>query len=358
MNFSFICKSCLIENIANVKHTSRIMLRRLHISQKQGPIVSFDSLLSESLRGPNITFSCDSLTNSTAMLRPQRAVEVAKFSTCSGLGLKVKVPIHVRSNNTHNYSNTVLNKCSRYCLTCKFSTEFGNHAKQISNVNNKNEVEETGKARSVIEPEYFYFHSSCHLETRASVASSFEVIRNYISEDEEAVLMKEVEPHLGRLKYEYNHWDDAIHGFRETERSRWGKVATGILGRVREYAFPEKQQQLPQIHVLDLAKTGVIKPHVDSVRFCGNILCGLCLLSDAVMRLVHVKQKDQIVDVILQRRSLYVMKGVSRYKYTHEILGENESYFGTEPVCRERRVSIMCRNCPEKDDHPEKDDDL
>lgn len=62
----------------------------------------------------------------------------------------------------------------------------------------------------------------------------------------------------------------AIHGFRETERSRWGKASTDILCRMRQYAFPEEKQQLPQIHVLDLAKTGVIKPHVDSVRVRGN----------------------------------------------------------------------------------------
>ncbi|KAK4323555.1 hypothetical protein Pmani_005752 [Petrolisthes manimaculis] len=159
--------------------------------------------------------------------------------------------------------------------------------------------------------------------------------------------MRELHPHLDRLKYEYNHWDDAIHGFREIERSRWSKSSSNILARIRHLAFPgPEKQQLPQTHILDLAQSGVIKPHVDSVRFCGNIICGVCLLSDAVMRLVNVDHKDQIVDVLLQRCSLYIMKDQSRFNYTHEVLGDKESFFGNEAVERGRRVSIICRNHP------------
>lgn len=48
--------------------------------------------------------------------------------------------------------------------------------------------------------------------------------------------------------------------------------------------------------------------HFIYVQFCGNTICGVSLLSDAVMRLVNVEHKDQIVDILLQRRSLYIMK--------------------------------------------------
>ncbi|XP_064104966.1 alpha-ketoglutarate-dependent dioxygenase alkB homolog 7, mitochondrial-like [Macrobrachium nipponense] len=115
------------------------------------------------------------------------------------------------------------------------------------------------------------------------VTSSFQVVSDFISIEEEEILMKEVEPHFKRLQYEFDHWDDAIHGFREIERGRWVKVLRLL------------------VHILDLAKTGVIKPHVDSVRFCGNIISGVCLLSDAVMRLVHVNNKDQVIDVMLPK---------------------------------------------------------
>ncbi|KAK7080564.1 Alpha-ketoglutarate-dependent dioxygenase alkB 7, mitochondrial [Halocaridina rubra] len=199
-------------------------------------------------------------------------------------------------------------------------------------------------------PEYLYFHPSCRYDTRKKIISSFQVLHDFLREDEESVLMKDVEPHLKRLKYEFDHWDDAIHGFRETERSRWSKDASPIIAKMREFAFPDGQNQITQVHILDLAKTGVIKPHVDSIRFCGSIICGLCLLSDAVMRLVHVEDKDQVIDVLLPRRCLYLMRDESRYKYTHEVLGENDSYFKTTAVPRARRVSVICRNNPEEDD--------
>ncbi|XP_063611550.1 alpha-ketoglutarate-dependent dioxygenase alkB homolog 7, mitochondrial-like [Penaeus indicus] len=199
-------------------------------------------------------------------------------------------------------------------------------------------------------PEYLHFHQETSVETREAVSSSFVVLRDFVTEEEEETLLKEVEPHLRRLHYEHDHWDDAIHGFRETERSKWGKASSKILARLQEFAFPNQDEKLALVHILDLAKTGVIKPHVDSIRFCGNTICGLCLLSDAVMRLVNVEDKTQIADIMLWRRSLYLMKDASRYNYTHEVLGEKESYFGSLPVPRERRISIMCRNYPRQED--------
>ncbi|KAG0730377.1 Alpha-ketoglutarate-dependent dioxygenase alkB 7, mitochondrial [Chionoecetes opilio] len=202
-----------------------------------------------------------------------------------------------------------------------------------------------------VELDPFHFHSTCKTETIASVSSSFKVVTDFVTNAEEELLMKEVEPHLKRLKYEFDHWDDAIHGFREVERSRWSTRASSILDRARQAAFPDPCQKLPQTHVLDLDKAGVIKPHVDSVRFCGNIICGLCLLSDAVMRLRHVDLKDQVVDVLLRRGSFYIMRQVedeTRYNFTHEVLGEEESFFRGVTVVRGRRVSIMSRNQPSK----------
>ena len=42
-------------------------------------------------------------------------------------------------------------------------------------------------------------------------------------------------------------------------------------------------QWLP-CHAIDLSVTGVLKAHVDSVKFSGEIVAGISLLSDAVMR--------------------------------------------------------------------------
>jgi hypothetical protein len=39
-----------------------------------------------------------------------------------------------------------------------------------------------------------------------------------------------------------------------------------IISRIRARSFEPGQKLLPQVHVLDLAKDGYIKAHVDSVR--------------------------------------------------------------------------------------------
>jgi alkylated DNA repair protein alkB family protein 7 len=53
-----------------------------------------------------------------------------------------------------------------------------------------------------------------------------------------------------------------------------------------------------------------------------------------------------VADFLLPRYGLYVMTGVIRYEFTHEILKESESRIGDEPVPRDRRISIICREPP------------
>ncbi|XP_011661956.1 alpha-ketoglutarate-dependent dioxygenase alkB homolog 7, mitochondrial [Strongylocentrotus purpuratus] len=180
-------------------------------------------------------------------------------------------------------------------------------------------------------------------KTQEIAEKDFIVIQNFITEEEEDSLLKEAERFLKKVRYEYDHWDNAIHGFRETEKSRWSEVNSPIIQRIRDQAFPEGSAQLTLVHVLDLAQNGYIKPHVDSIKFCGSTIAGLSLLSPAVMRLVHEENSNQWVNALLSPRSLYIMRDKIRYDYTHEVLKEEESVFRGNPVTRGRRISIMCR---------------
>uniref|UniRef100_G1KR87 Uncharacterized protein n=1 Tax=Anolis carolinensis TaxID=28377 RepID=G1KR87_ANOCA len=138
-------------------------------------------------------------------------------------------------------------------------------------------------------------------------AGGASVVPGFLSEEEEALLVAELEPQLRRRRYEEEHWDGAIHKYRETEKSHWSKESHEILQRVRDAALPPGVPQLSQVHVLDLAKTGYIKPHVDSVKFCGCTIAGLSLLSSSVMRLVHEQNPQDCLDLLLERRSLYIL---------------------------------------------------
>ncbi|WAR24911.1 ALKB7-like protein [Mya arenaria] len=172
------------------------------------------------------------------------------------------------------------------------------------------------------------------------LSKDMKVIKDFISEEEEQQILTEIEPYLKRLRYETAHWDDAIHGFRETEKSKWTEKNNAIIQRVRDVAFPPGVKQISYVHVLDLKKDGFIKPHVDAVKFCGSTISGISLLSSSVMRLVNSEDKSKFADVLLERRD------EARYKYSHEILKEEESIFKGKAVPKDRRISVICRNQP------------
>ncbi|XP_054464062.1 alpha-ketoglutarate-dependent dioxygenase alkB homolog 7, mitochondrial [Anoplopoma fimbria] len=178
------------------------------------------------------------------------------------------------------------------------------------------------------------------------LGSQVEVRTGFITEEEEGLLLTELDHSLKKKRYQFDHWDDAIHGYRETERASWGAACQEVLNRVRSVAFPEGSPLLGPVHILDLDKTGYIKPHVDSVKFCGSTIAGLSLLSDSIMRLVKEDAHDEWLDLLLPRLSLYILRDQARYDFTHQILKDEESVFSGQRVPRLRRISVICRNLP------------
>ena len=62
----------------------------------------------------------------------------------------------------------------------------------------------------------------------------------------------------------------AIRGYRETEKSHWSDVNRSIIDRLKRTATTAVEGKvltpIEEVHVLDLAKDGHIKPHTDSVK--------------------------------------------------------------------------------------------
>lgn len=217
----------------------------------------------------------------------------------------------------------------------------------------------------------FEFHNEWPTAIRDELLQDMLVIEDFATEDEETSLCAEAQKCMKRMRYQYDHWDDAIHGYREMEKADWSSENEQIFKRVRNKAFVANV--LPHVHILDLAADGIIKPHVDSSRYCGSTIAGLSLLTDCIMRLRRVDEEyykqnplgkdsstsnEQIkqeskdvkknefnyfVDILLKRRSLYVMKDSARYKFTHEVLPNNSQFRGNE-IAKGRRISIICRN--------------
>jgi len=175
------------------------------------------------------------------------------------------------------------------------------------------------------------------------------IVDDYINETDERRLYDEIEPRMRRLRYDETHTDDAIYMYREAERNQWSSECALIIDRMKHDCFPTHANHITHVHILDLHKDGYIRPHIDSIRYCGDIIAGISLLSDAVMRLKHRADDDnRIVDLLLTRRSLYLLTGVVRHEFTHQILAETESTFDGRRVPRDRRISIICRDMPNR----------
>ncbi|XP_011212055.2 alpha-ketoglutarate-dependent dioxygenase alkB homolog 7, mitochondrial [Bactrocera dorsalis] len=278
-----------------------------------------------------------------------------------------------------------LQQCTKNILLC-FNNSRAIQIREISNTKclrrSLEPVLEQNKSSSKEVLTHFEFHGQWPAEEQQLFIKDLRLHTDFITNEEETKLLEEIEPYMKRLHYEFDHWDDAIHGFRETERKQWYPHNRAVLERVRQTAFDGAI--MPYVHILDLAAEGVIKPHVDSTRYCGNTIAGISLLSDSVMRLVRVDERKYLqgkaveapevastsaqntadaddayrnrpettlennfyVDVLLRRRSLYIMSHSSRYNFTHEILGNDVSHFQGQRVKKDRRISIICRNDP------------
>lgn len=204
------------------------------------------------------------------------------------------------------------------------------------------------------------------------------LVPNFITEEEESVALSDVEPQLKRRRYDDGHFDGVILDYRE--RTYPIAALSGSSQAIVERAYslfpaaPAAGKHMDSVHAIDLTARGEIRNHVDSIKFSGSIICGISMLSDAIMRLTEepkcggnddgkqallsyhgLCEKDtsglplggtlrdgrpvpRQIDIQLPRRSLYMLHGASRYKWGHAILGSSDR------CRRERRISIIMRD--------------
>jgi alkylated DNA repair protein alkB family protein 7 len=173
-----------------------------------------------------------------------------------------------------------------------------------------------------------------------------QLMEEVITEEEEQIVAEECIKVLRRRRYERNHWDNVIINFKEMERSpsKWSQETRQILEKLHFLPIlPKELTYFPQVHVIDLAEDGFIKPHIDSIKFSGCIVAGLSLLSPSIMRFQQ-ENGTNYIEAMLPRRSFYCMTGKIRYHYTHEILPGQQIFKNQIPVERTRRISIMIRD--------------
>lgn len=203
--------------------------------------------------------------------------------------------------------------------------------------------------------------------------TAIHVIRDVITMEQEEKLINEVIPILKRRRYQRNHWDNVIVGYKEVERLQWNdptneQVVNNIRQKIENVVTKShhlntansdmmknkdndnqvksevnSMSWLP-VHIIDLEASGYISPHVDSIKFSGGLVCGLSLLSPSIMTLTKPKNEyslkdndideickeekeededdmefDDSVHMFLPPRSLYILSQSARYNMAHSV---------------------------------------
>ena len=159
-----------------------------------------------------------------------------------------------------------------------------------------------------------------------------------------------------RRRYEKGHWDAVITNYKEVELADASFEDPQIpifFSRIRQHLEEHHLDYAPitwlPCHAIDLKKEGELTAHVDSIKFSGDLVAGISLLSPSIMRLVPDDAPDEgWVDLYLPPLSLYALTGVARYRYSHQLLPD-KSFFCIEPdkeivVKRDHRLSIIFRD--------------
>lgn len=194
----------------------------------------------------------------------------------------------------------------------------------------------------------------------------FLVFPDFVSPAEELALVELADEILIGREYKTDHYDSVIQNYREFALDHLriesdtsasvggGQTVREVVERMRrtalsfamvptsgrEAAAPTQDPApvlFPHAQVIDLAPGGSIQPHVDNLKFYGGFTCGLNLLAQSVMRFAPMPAATACAfSVALPPRALYLMRGRSRFSFTHAV-----------DRTASRRLSVMVRDVGE-----------
>ncbi|WP_158828496.1 alpha-ketoglutarate-dependent dioxygenase AlkB [Mucilaginibacter lacusdianchii] len=177
---------------------------------------------------------------------------------------------------------------------------------------------------------------------------------DFIDEATELQLLKEIDSqtwivdYLRRLQY---------YGYRNELEKPYDLIPFPVS---MPPLMNQLSQQLVEKNIIVLQPDQVIineyvpgeglKPHKDRAYY-ENQICGVNLGSGCVMRFIRGKN-EEIIDVEVPRRSVYVMQDDARKKWKHGIPPRKKDKIDGDVKHRDRRVSITYRKVKPKKVHP------
>ena len=86
-----------------------------------------------------------------------------------------------------------------------------------------------------------------------------------------------------------------------------------------------------------------ITPHTDKVHCFGKYIAAITLGSGIIMNFSPRSKRDDLVEVYVRPRSVYIMTGPARYDYLHSIQSREMDIVNGRTIRRKKRVSVTLR---------------
>ena len=170
-------------------------------------------------------------------------------------------------------------------------------------------------------------------------------IPQYISQVHHDMLIKTIDeqPWRGELARRTQHYGYVYdYRARSVDASmRLGQLPPWLSRIVQHLHDDGLVSQMPDQAIINEYMPGQgIADHIDSAPSFSEVVTSLSLGSVVVM---EMKKNDQIVSILLEPRSLFVMRGAARYEWTHGIPKRKQDRSDGQTLARERRLSITFR---------------
>ncbi len=173
-------------------------------------------------------------------------------------------------------------------------------------------------------------------------------IPEYITQEEHNFLWQNVnaEKWLDDLKRRVQHY-----GYKYNYKARFidytmkiGELPSWVLPFSEKLKDDNLMKNLPDQLIINeyLAGQGIAN-HVDCEPCFGDTIVSLSLGSTCVMDFINKNTKEKI-EVLLEPRSLVVLKEAARYHWTHGIQGKKSDFFNNQKHERNTRISLTFRN--------------
>jgi alkylated DNA repair dioxygenase AlkB len=180
-----------------------------------------------------------------------------------------------------------------------------------------------------------------------AMIAGLKYLTEFITDTEENTLLASIdrEPWSTDLKRRVQHY-----GYRYDYKAR--KIDRSMyLGSLPEWSQPLVSRLVDEQHAIVRPNQLIVNEyeagqgitsHIDCVTCFGAVVCSLTLGSACVMQLESV-DRDRIESLLLERGSLLVLAGESRYRWQHSIPSRKTDKIGDRILHRSRRVSLTFR---------------